>query len=349
MDPAQPRPAKMIERKKAIYTVAREFDQYLVQFGRSLRLPIDYEDLFRYSNALALYDKDGEDTLWTTVSYSPHDQEDIHASLLAVYALLRAEGDSSFMRHLYVDRIDLCLYGNTKPFRIRIVNGLNDNFDYFYVKEADASRIFGLELEHILSPNRIGFLCFRSTLIEEHIYGVPGDMFQKRYWSDAHLNEVRLAKEFVKFNERCFLRLLGDMHAANFIVDVTLDFDANTYRLRAIDFDQQSYEGRKNVYLPQFFKANLAYVDLAIKHLHAESICQYQREERSLMRRRMKAAAARLGSLLDIMHTEALAPPEHVRTLREELADHYHSRDFLAARTMGDLVRQSLTTLDLKL
>ncbi|MEI2737209.1 MAG: hypothetical protein V9F01_00320 [Chitinophagaceae bacterium] len=32
--------------------------------------------------------------------------------------------------------------------------------------------------------------------------------------------------------------------------------------IRCIDFDQQSYEGRKNLYLPQFFKENYPFVEL---------------------------------------------------------------------------------------
>jgi hypothetical protein len=57
-----------------------------------------------------------------------------------------------------VDRIDFGDFGNSKPFRIRVTNLFNDNSDYFYVKQADASRIYGLELDHILSPNRISLL-----------------------------------------------------------------------------------------------------------------------------------------------------------------------------------------------
>lgn len=33
------------------------------------------------------------------------------------------------------------------------------------------------------------------------------------------------------------------MHADNFVVDITPDFDETVYSLRAIDFDQPSYEG----------------------------------------------------------------------------------------------------------
>jgi hypothetical protein len=92
-----------------------------------------------------------------------------------------------------VDRIDFCDFGNSKPFLIRVTNLFNDNSDYFYVKQADASRIYGLELEHILSPNRINYMVKGNTLIEEHIAGVPGDAFLRDYLPDPKLNKVRIA------------------------------------------------------------------------------------------------------------------------------------------------------------
>ena len=143
------------------------------------------------------------------------------------------------MKHLYVDRIDYCHFGNSKPFRVRIVNKLNDNYDYFYVKRTDASRVYGLELEYILSPNRINFFIDGNTLIEEHIPGIPGDKFMQTYTNSPSFNKVRIAKEFVKFNERCFVRLLGDMRSYNYVIDITPDFEDEQYRVRAIDFDQQ--------------------------------------------------------------------------------------------------------------
>ena len=138
------------------------------------------------------------------------------------------------MEHLVVDRIDYCQFGNSKPFRVRIVNQFNDNYDYFYVKIADASRVYGLELEHILSPNRINYLVDKTSLIEEHIAGIPRDTFIDNYINLPNFNKVRLAKEFVKFNERCFVRLLGDMRSYNYVVDVTPDFEEEQYRVRII-------------------------------------------------------------------------------------------------------------------
>ena len=133
------------------------------------------------------------------------------------------------------------------------MNQYNDNYDYFYVKIADASRVYGLEFEDILSPNRINYVLNGFTLVEEHIIGIPGDQFIRENFDNPRTNTTRVAKEFVKFNERCFVRLLGDMRSYNFVIDTMEDFDDTQYRFRAIDFDQQCYEGKKNLYLPQFF------------------------------------------------------------------------------------------------
>jgi hypothetical protein len=147
----------------------------------------------------------------------------------------------------------------------------------------------GLELEHMLSPYWINYLVDDHTLVEEHIAGIPGDMFIAEYMQRNEFNPKRIAKEFVKFNERCFFRLLGDMRSYNFVFDITQDFDDIQFRIRAIDFDQQCYEGRKNMYLPQFFKENKIFVDQVIKHFNPDVIQQYQAEERSVVVRRIRA------------------------------------------------------------
>jgi hypothetical protein len=154
---------------------------------------------------------------------------------------------------------------------------------------------------------------------------------------------IRIAKEFVKFNERCFVRLLGDMHSSNFVVQITPDFEETHYRIRAIDFDQQSFESRKNIYLPQFYKQNKAFLDLVQSKISKESLHQYQREERSITR--IKAAKWPLINLLDAMSKESIAPEENVVRLREDLAKHYNSKRFLKAKTMGEIVRASLFEL----
>lgn len=331
-----------ISKKKKTFPVNDELRWYLQEYGRDSDLPLRYDDLLRYSDSFPLLDKDGNDTLWESVFYPQYMIAELHGQLTRIYALLKTAGDTSVMEHLYVDRIDYCTFGNSYPFRVRIVNQYNDNHDYFYVKRADASRIYGLELEHILSPNRINYLVHAQTLIEEHIAGIPGNDFIQSYMGRPQLNKVRIAKEFVKFNERCFVKLLGDMRAYNYVVDITPDFDEEQYRVRAIDFDQQCYEGKLKMYLPQFFKENYPIVKLCLDYMTPETFKQYQFEERTLMARRIKSARHRIKDLIDCMRKDTISTPEKIAQLREELAKHHQEDEFLKCESMGDVVRLNL-------
>lgn len=329
-------------RKKPMYPVNERLRNYLKQRGREVKLPVTYTNLLNFTWSTPIKDKDGKDTLWEKTSYDSRDWNFIREGLVKIYAILRTEGDFSFISHLDVARVDYCSFGNSNPFRIRIVNKFNDNYDHYYIKIADASRIYGLELEHILSPNRITFYTDRETLVEEHIPGIPGDVFIQQMLNAPETNKIRLAKEFVKFNERCFVRLLGDMRSYNFVVSITPDIEGYQYRIRCIDFDQQSYEGRKNLYLPQFFKENYAFVQLSLTHLNKESIEQYQAEERTLITFRLASSRYRIKDLLDIMTTDEISSPEKVAQLKKELGEYLHSQSYDKCQSMGEIVKTHL-------
>ena len=338
----------IISKKKKIFPISKWLRSYIKKYDREIDLPIYYSDLIRYDNSIPLYDKVGNDTLWETVFFPQGDMDQIYKALKKVYAIMKADGDLTVMDHLIIDRVDLCIYGNTQPFRIRVVNQINDNFDYFYIKNADASRIYGLELEHLLSPNKISYVVNKETLIEEHIVGVPAELFIKKYLDSPTLNEIRLSKEFVKFNERCFVRLLGDMHSSNFVIDITPDFEDVDYRLRAIDFDQQSYEGRRAIYLPQYYTQNNPIIKVGLRHMTPETVKQYQREERSNIANRLKVEKKRVDDLLRSMKQEKLSTAANIQKLGTELADFYEERDFLDCTSMGELVELSLEMLTRK-
>jgi hypothetical protein len=179
-------------------------------------------------------------------------------------------------------------------------------------------------------------------LVEEHIPGIPGDVFLKNYLENKDTNKVRLAKEFVKFNERCFVRLLGDMRSYNFVVDITPDIEDYQYKLRAIDFDQQSYEPRKNFYLPQFFKENYDFVQLVLNTLSSEAIAQYQVEEKTAIATRVIASRYRVNELLNIMIKDELSENYKVPILRQELCEYYQTNYFSRCRTMGEIVKHQI-------
>ena len=195
----------------------------------------------------------------------------------------------------------------------------------------------------------MNYLVNGNTLIEEHIAGVPGDVFIRDYLTQPGLNKVRIAKEFTKFTERGFIRLLGDMRSVNYVVDITPDFEEVQYRVRAIDFDQQSYEGNGNIYLAFRFNSNRKVTRLAFEVLNRKSIDQYVAEEHAQMARRAKVESGRLRALLGIMRRESIAPHEHVVTLARELDRMHGTSGFGDCKSMGELTAMHISLmLDIK-
>ena len=336
-----------IRFKKPLFAVSVALRSYLQSTHREIDVPIGYNDLLHYNSSITFFDKRGTDTLWETLIYAESDRQFIHESLRKVYAWLKVGGDMSVIEHLYIDRVDYCLYANTHPVRVRIVNRLNDLFDYFYIKKADASRVYGMELEHLLSPNKINYLIKGDTFIEEHIQGIPGDTFIKQYLTEQHeYNPLRIAKEFVKFNERSLVQLLGDMRRDNFVVEIIPDFDELHFRLRAIDFDQECFEGSCKIYMPQYFKENNPIINLGFKSMSPVLELQYQREERMRLNSRVKASQPQLELLLAAMTKDTLSTNEHLDQLKRELAELYQDTAFVSCRSMGEIVQTSIMLLE---
>jgi len=335
----------VISRRKDKYPISPSLLQYLHHFGRWADIPLVYDDLLRFTTSMPYENPSGRETLWLTVAYAPEIMAELQPRLTRIYGMLKIGGDLSRTEHLKVERIDFGDFGNSRPFRIRVINQFNGNADYYYVKYADASRIYGLELEHLLSPFRMGYLVRDNTLIEEHIAGIPGDDFIAGYLRREDVNKVRVAKEFVKFAERCYLRLLGDMRAVNYVVDITPDFEEVQYRVRPIDFDQQCYEKKLEVYRPHLFPDNQPVEELVRAHLNVPTIVQYRQEERSQTARRIQAESRRYTALLATMRKTQVAPPENVTALAEELNAYHGCSDFSGASTMADLVVRHLQRL----
>ncbi|MGB2128849.1 MAG: hypothetical protein ACPHXR_05160 [Flavicella sp.] len=331
---------KLISKKKPSFPISSMLESYLTKYSRNVMMPVFYDDLLRYAGAVEVYDKSGKDTLWIRVYYAEYDRNDIDFSLKKIYTILHADGSDESIPFLNVDAIDYCTFGNSKPFRVKIRNILNDNYMYMYIKKADASRVFGLELEHLLSPDRINFLVYKDTLVEEHIQGIPGDVFiNQGYKEFASKDQKQLSKEFVKFNERCIIRLLGDMRSYNYVIVPTHDFDQVQYRIRAIDFDQQSYEGTFKVYMPQFLKENNLYVQMVGENLQEASINQYKIEERSAISKRIIRAYPRVMALLDCMSETSISSPEKIQRLKLDLFDYTKDVRFKKCNSMGELLR----------
>ena len=333
---------KLMSKKKPFFPITKELNEYLSLYNRNLKIPIFYEDLKRFSGSVVVYNKNDKDTLWVRVFYSEHERADIDLSLKKVYNLLHSDGNESNIDFLNIDAIDYCTFGNSKPFRIKIRNKLNDNFTYFYVKKADASRVYGLELENLLSPYNLNFLINQDTLIEEHVAGIPGDEFYEEYLINCNNSEKsQIAKEFVKFNERCMIRLLGDMRSYNYVIIPTHDFDQVVYKIRAIDFDQQCFEGNLKVYRPQFFKENKQVMNLVKDKLDSKSVDQYKIEERSIIAKRILSSENRTKEILKCMMSDNISTKENINILSKQVYSLTRDKNFNNVINMGEILRGS--------
>jgi hypothetical protein len=331
-----------VQHKKFTYPISKELMDYLNRFDRKSKVEVSYNDLLRFSGAVSVYDKNNNDTLWLRVFYDQHEINEIEINLKKIYSLLHSDGNYEILQYLNIDAIDYCTFGNTKPFRVKVRNILNDNYVHFYIKKADASRIYGLELEHLLSADKINYLVHQDTIIEEHIMGIPGDLFISTLLNDCSENEKsQIAKEFVKFNERCMIRLLGDMRSYNYVVIPIHDFDHVVYKIRPIDFDQQSYEGNLKIYRPQFFKENYPMVKLVKDKLQMSSVEQYKNEERSSLTKRILTAENRINLLIQIMSNDKISPEENQQQLKMEILNLTNDINFKKATSMGQLLEAS--------
>jgi len=337
---------KLISKKKPFFPISNILKKYLTNYNRWVEIQLSYEDLLRFQGGIVVYDDSDNDTLWTRVYYSESELNEINYNLKKLYTILHSDGNESMITYLNIDAIDYCTFGNSKPFRIKVRNILNDNFTYFYIKKTDSSRVFGLEFEHMLSPYNLNFLVNESTLIEEHIAGIPGDVFIKDMLPKCSESEqAQIAKEYVKFNERCMIRLLGDMRAYNYVIIPIHDFDQVIYKIRAIDFDQQSFEGRFSVYRPQFFKENQPLIKMVQKKLTHDSIDQYKIEERSIVAKRILSNQKKIDQLLISMKESPITTNKNLNKLKLEIYNFTKDKAFKDSKSMGDVMEASLAFL----
>ena len=327
--------------QKELYAVSNSLQQYLEKYQRDIELPVNYSELFHYSHTNSIKDANGKPTHWENVVYEQEFLDQLKPKLLAVYRLLNPQEEIS-TEDLAIKAIDFCEYANSMPFRINIINTQNELADFFYIKSADASRIYGLELEQLLSPNQSNFFYHQQTLAEAHIEGIPGDIFLQQTDQLTEQEQQLLAEEFVRFNERCFARLLGDMRSYNFVIVKQENFSNTGFRIRAIDFDQQCYEGKMTLYLPQFYKENYGFVQITTKLLDNGLIEDIRISERKIMAALAVKNSRRLSELLQVMNKEEISENYKIISLKKELGTAFHTQRYSKCKTMGALVKQQL-------
>src|SRR5690606_4829457 len=128
-----------------------------------------------------------------------------------------------------------------------------------------------------------------------------------------------------------------DMRAYHYVMQITPDLDDFQFRIRAIDFDQQLYDGSPKVYMPQYFKENLPYVKLAMEHCTENTLLQYQQEERSSIVHRVRSERHRIKDLRDASKLQTLSTTENISRLREGYRVFYNNEDYLDCKSMTEI------------
>ena len=326
--------------QKEIYPVSKGLQQYLQDWKRDIDLPIRYQSLFHYRYTDAIKDKNGKHTHWENVVYEEQVFSQLQQQLIETFCKLKNQSVGNYA----IDAIHFCEFANSMPFRITITDTETEMVDFFYIKLADASRIYGLELEQLLSPNPTHFFCHQNTLVEEHIEGIPGDIFLETVHHLTDKEKQLLAETFIRFNERCFARLLGDMRSYNFVI-VKTSLVEQPFHIKAIDFDQQCYEGKMNLYLPQFYKENYPYVQMCMSALSDQVIEEVRLEERRHLAELVQKNDKRLNALFNVLVPEEIAENYKVTSLAYELNQYFTTHQFSRCKTMGALVKAQLNQL----
>jgi flagellar biosynthesis/type III secretory pathway protein FliH len=96
------------------------------------------------------------------------------------------------------------------------------------------------------------------------------------------------------------------------------------------------------MYLPHYFKENLALVQLGMQHMDETTMRQYQEEERSLLANRFRTGYYRIEELFKVMEMDEIAPEEKVKQLGKELSAYHKNPAFKNCKTMGQLVLECL-------
>ena len=131
---------KLISKKKQVYPVLPALQAYIDQHGRAMGIPVSYEDLLRFEGSVPILDAEDRDTLWVDCLYPQGERDELVTNPATVLhpSRRRKRHHPSF---LTVDSIAFCTFGNTKPFRIKVRNVINDNYLFLYIKRR---RIAGL-------------------------------------------------------------------------------------------------------------------------------------------------------------------------------------------------------------
>ena len=140
------------------------------------------------------------------------------------------------------------------------------------------------------------------------------------------------------------------MRAYNYVVEMTPDFEQNQYRVRELSIlTSNPTRGEDPFICLNFFKNNLPVVNLCTGLINRETSRQYQREERTLIRRRFNFSPSRIKKLRSSMCEDRISSDEKVKRLSTELGRLHKDQRFTECMSMGEITFLNIAlSLDLK-
>ena len=99
------------------------------------------------------------------------------------------------------------------------------------------------------------------------------------------------------------------------------------------------------MYLPQFYKENLLFVELSVSMLDKDSIEKIRQDERKKLAALHLANKHQLEVLMAAMLQEEISENYKVVILRKELSTYHHVHHFAHCKTMGAIVQQQIKQL----
>lgn len=238
------------------------------------------------------------------------------------------------LRALEVRTAELIPYADNEPVRVEVASDVLEP-RAFYAKPFGEQRMFGLELEHLVS-RPYNFVVSGSGIFEEEVPGIEGVTMEK---ADERLDEAYV-RECARFEARCQALLFGDMHEYNWLVEQRRRPDSSEvrYEIRTIDPDKLfELDELKYVVFSRERRQEMIGV-IGEDAYEAEAAFERKRMRNSFLDNR-----ERVDEVLRLVGNSEICNAVVKRyDLAQKLAIYHRNEDFYNAENAGELLERHL-------
>ena len=236
-----------------------------------------------------------------------------------------------FFKDIKITDVVEMSYADHKPLKVS-VNLKGGIEKVFYAKPFDERRLAGLELVHLLSPDKYNFSASGEAIYEDEIPGIEAEEFEANYKGDPFKNESYVS-ELVKLDFLTQLLLLGDMHKRNYLVSSNNITGEEKYSVRPIDFDKI------------FLISKIEYADVLstdkdkiLKFLGKEKYDSIRETVKGEIRKRYYENKNRINTFLEIIN-ESDKCTVYASDLRNSLSAFHNDIDIAYIDNFGELLK----------